>query len=31
VADYRHLAFRFGGNLVETVIKKGKIINHETQ
>jgi imidazolonepropionase len=25
VADYRHLGYRFGGNLVETVIKKGKI------
>ena len=24
VPDYRHLAYRFGGNLVETVIKKGK-------
>ncbi|KAF0111255.1 MAG: imidazolonepropionase [Chloroflexi bacterium] len=23
VADYRHLAYRFGGNLVQTVIKKG--------
>ena len=23
VNDYRHLAYRFGGNLVETVIKKG--------
>ena len=23
VPDYRHLAYRFGGNLVETVIKKG--------
>ena len=29
VDDYRHLGYRFGGNLVETVIKKGKIINHE--
>jgi imidazolonepropionase len=29
VEDYRHLGYRFGGNLVETVIKKGKIINHE--
>jgi imidazolonepropionase len=27
VSDYRHLAYRFGGNLVETVIKKGQIIN----
>jgi imidazolonepropionase len=25
VPDYRHLAYRFGGNLVETVIKKGNI------
>lgn len=25
VDDYRHLAYRFGGNLVQTVIKKGKI------
>lgn len=25
VPDYRHLAYRFGGNLVETVIKKGKV------
>jgi imidazolonepropionase len=25
VPDYRHLAYRFGGNLVETVIKRGKI------
>ncbi len=29
VDDYRHLCYRFGGNLVETVVKKGKIINHE--
>ncbi len=27
VSDYRHLGYRFGGNLVETVIKKGKLIN----
>ena len=27
VPDYRHLAYRFGGNLVKTVIKKGKIFN----
>ncbi len=26
VSDYRHLGYRFGGNLVETVIKKGVII-----
>jgi imidazolonepropionase len=25
VPDYRHLAYRFGGNLVETVIKKGNV------
>ncbi len=25
VSDYRHLAYRFGGNLVETVIKKGRV------
>jgi imidazolonepropionase len=25
VADYRHLGYRFGGNLVKTVIKKGQI------
>lgn len=27
VSDYRHLGYRFGMNLVQTVIKKGKIIN----
>lgn len=26
VSDYRHLAYRFGTNLVETVVKKGKTI-----
>lgn len=26
VEDYRHLAYRFGGNLVDAVIKKGKIV-----
>jgi imidazolonepropionase len=26
VSDYRHLGYRFGGNLVQTVIKKGKIV-----
>jgi imidazolonepropionase len=25
VADYRHLGYRFGANLVQTVIKKGKV------
>ena len=24
--DYRHLAYQFGGNLVERVIKKGQIV-----
>ncbi|KPL24148.1 MAG: imidazolonepropionase [Anaerolineae bacterium SM23_84] len=24
--DYRHLAYRFGGNLAQTVIKKGKVV-----
>lgn len=28
VPDYRHLGYRFGGNLVENIVKKGKIINH---
>jgi imidazolonepropionase len=26
VSDYRHLAYRFGGNLVRRVIKKGKVV-----
>lgn len=26
VADYRHLAYRFGGNLVQTVIKAGQVV-----
>lgn len=25
VSDYRHLGYRFGGNLVQTVIKKGRV------
>jgi len=25
VGDYRHLGYRFGANLVQTVIKKGKV------
>ncbi len=25
-ADYRHLAYQFGGNLVNTVIKRGKVV-----
>ena len=25
-ADYRHLAYEFGGNLVRTVIKRGRIV-----
>ena len=29
VADYRHLAYRFGGNLVQTVIKRGKVVEEE--
>jgi len=27
VPDYRHLGYRFGGNLVETVIKRGRVID----
>ena len=27
VADYRHLAYQFGGNLVSKVIKKGKVFS----
>lgn len=27
VSDYRHLGYRFGGNLADTVIKKGVVIN----
>ena len=27
VADYRHLAYQFGGNLVSRVIKKGKVFS----
>ncbi len=26
VADYRHLGYRFGGNLVDTVVKKGRVV-----
>ncbi len=26
VSDYRHLCYRFGGNLVRTVIKKGQVV-----
>ncbi|MBN1370723.1 MAG: imidazolonepropionase [Anaerolineaceae bacterium] len=26
VSDYRHLGYRFGSNLVETVIKKGEVV-----
>ncbi|MBI3742307.1 MAG: amidohydrolase family protein [Chloroflexi bacterium] len=29
VPDYRHLAYRFGTNPIEMVIKRGKIINHK--
>jgi imidazolonepropionase len=25
-SDYRHLAYQFGGNLVETVIKRGRVV-----
>jgi imidazolonepropionase len=25
VSDYRHLGYRFGANLVQTVIKKGRV------
>jgi imidazolonepropionase len=25
VSDYRHIGYRFGGNLVQTVIKKGRV------
>jgi imidazolonepropionase len=28
VPDYRQMAYRFGGNLVETVIKKGNVYNN---
>jgi imidazolonepropionase len=28
VPDYRHLGYRFGTNLVETVIKKGRVVRH---
>lgn len=27
VPDYRHLGYRFGGNLVQTVVKAGKIVS----
>jgi imidazolonepropionase len=26
VSDYRHLGYRFGTNLVETVLKRGKVV-----
>ena len=26
VGDYRHLGYRFGTNLVQTVVKKGQIV-----
>jgi imidazolonepropionase len=25
--DYRHLAYQFGGNLVERVVKRGQLLN----
>ena len=28
VSDYRHLGYRFGTNLVEKIIKKGRTINY---
>jgi imidazolonepropionase len=28
VADYRHLGYRFGGNLVDQVVKKGIFLDH---
>jgi imidazolonepropionase len=28
VDDYRHLGYRFGTNLVQTVIKKGEVVQH---
>jgi len=28
VNDFRHLAYRFGSNLVQTVIKKGRVYSH---
>ena len=27
VSDYRHLGYRFGTNLVQTVIKRGEIVS----
>ena len=29
VPDYQHLAYRFGANPIETVIKRGKIIERK--
>jgi imidazolonepropionase len=26
--DYRHLAYQFGGNLVKTVIKRGRVVGN---
>jgi imidazolonepropionase len=28
--DYRHLAYKFGGNLVSRVIKRGKVVSPQT-
>ncbi len=30
-SDYRHLGYRFGSNLVHTVIKRGQVVKSETQ
>ncbi|MPM92115.1 Imidazolonepropionase [bioreactor metagenome] len=30
VPDYRHLAYRFGGNLVEKVIKRGSLYKNNS-
>ena len=29
--DYRHLGYRFGANLVQTVVKKGKVYTVQAQ
>jgi len=30
VADYRHLGYRFGTNLVQTVVKRGRVVAENT-